>query len=103
MRQRKVVFLGTCQSFCLSWVYRLHLALDNGDSVSFVDRSMPIRLTQTPTRYRKPHRTEGKSTRKQFLVSDGLISDYAEDRGTIQFTSHFGHQGHTDDDPAKND
>src|ERR1700681_4685270 len=32
--------------------------------------SLPIRLIQTPTRYRMSHRTEGKSARKQFLVSD---------------------------------
>jgi hypothetical protein len=31
---------------------------------------LPIRLIQTPTRYRMSHRTEGKSARKQFLVSD---------------------------------
>ena len=33
-------------------------------------QSVPIRLTQTPTRYRTPSSDGGKRTRKQFLVSD---------------------------------
>ena len=35
-----------------------------------VDVTVPIRLTQTPTRYRTPSSDGGKRTRKQFLVSD---------------------------------
>ena len=49
--------------------------LKNGLCRTIEKPTVPIRLTQTPTRYRTPSSDGGKRTRKQFLVSDLLISD----------------------------
>jgi hypothetical protein len=55
--------------------------------------TVPIRLIQTPTRYRMSHRTEGKSARKHFWTLTDRFLIYTENRDAVQFTSHMEYQG----------